>query len=267
MPRKLSSEQAAVRRLIEEFDADIMIQLNPPFPREPRERVQMRSQVCNAINARYGDVVYELPDWASYKLDRNESVAVVHPSPPLDNRACRVLSWWLNKNGLGQVSHIPAVFHDTQYPTNRELDASHALLVAALDAADVECVLLHGAHALHAWRPDLTLEQTAGNVYLMSDRWWIVPVWHANAVMRQDGKPTALWTAHIERFTDFATSPTGFNALGHRCTAQDCREPFYSWDEDGVPWCSHHFDKGRAGAYRARQRRTKDTSVQGGLAI
>ncbi len=270
-------EQAAVHRVVEQFGAEVMVSIESPMPRSARERLGHRMAVdeqimeCEACGLREHAVAPLEPMWPNAVLDRPGRLAIVGEAPTYGEdeagqlgvgRAWSTLQTLIRQAGieadrLTYVNVVQCAPHagdqrTTRPPTAAEANTCRPNLMAALDAADVDYVLLLGAHALRAWRPDLTLERTAGGLFVWQRRWFVTPLQHVNAVLRQDSAVEMReWRTSLDRACQYVLNGTGLEGLGRGCIG--CGAGMFGWDEDGVPWCEEHFDQGRSG--RAGQRR------------
>lgn len=295
-PNRPPDELAAMRRLIDHFGADIALELRAPLPREPRVRAALRMAVEEEIERRYlerNEHIFPIyPRWSPSRLERDGRIAIIGPSPAWEDhkhgelgwsRAARALTQQLRKDGIhpDRVSELTTVFHWTtngepkgnRAPTPAEQDEARADLFDALDAADVEYVLLHGLHAVKAWRVDVKMTEVVGGLYLMHNRWLVYPINHATAVLRQDGYDAAEWRRQLAQFVEHVENGSGFDVFRESCiknlsTGSGCSGGFYAWDEDGVPWCSAHYDEGRKGVKKHAKRDAKRHAArQQGLGI
>lgn len=310
-----AKELAAMRRLIDTFGAEIVLQHRPPFPRTPMDRASQRLEVEDAARDWHlmrhgtpdactcrvdadGDDPHEplMPEWSPYGLDRPGRIAVIGPGPTFEDisrgghgysRSERLLSDALRRAGIARemVSWLHACWcwpqagaTGVRAPTPLELDAWHPWLRLALDAADVEYVLLHGAHALRAWRGDLTISGAGTAQYLWGERWWVNVIPHASNVMRRDGIPETPWREQVAVFVSRVLEGVAFDGLGTKCveclrngaatggarsTAQ-----FYGWDSDGVAYCEEHFEKSFQRGDKARKKsRTNQQHQQGAMEL
>lgn len=292
-----ADELRALRLLIDEMGADIIINRRTLPTLSRAQRLTARNDLEDAARdwhlmntgtsaqcTAHPDPEHDpiMPLWSPYHLERPGRVAVVSPCPTWEahkhgelgwSRAERLLSEHLRHAGIGRdmVSWLCACWcwpsageKDNRPPANAELDAWHPWLVKAVAAADVEYVLLHGAHAVRAWRPDLKVTATSGGIFLWQDRWLVTPIPHASAVLRQDGLPVNDWKRDVARFAGAVLEGAGLEAFSDKCIM--CDRALYTWDGDGVPWCSEHFTK-----FNNRQQRARDKAAsnkrhqQGGL--
>lgn len=251
-----------MRDLIDTFGATILFQWREPLPMLRRERAIRRNRVENRIIEELGGEIR--PFWSPPSLDRPGRVAVVHAAPhksdvaegELGNgvSAHRVRSA-LAAGGIAAraVTELACTWRvlDRQ-PTVDEVAAGHQVLIDAIDAADVNYVLLHGVHAMHCWRPDMTLGQMTGKVGLWKSRWWVVPIHHADSAFQFHASVSReQWHQSIQAFCDLVHHPDPFSLPERYCVARGkdtlCGTGAYAWDEDALPWCEAHWDKGRQG--------------------
>lgn len=285
-------EIAAVQRLVEMFDARVMVSRDTrPENHTAAGRLTMRVGVdervasCTACGLRDGCTAPITPSWAPARLGRPGRVAVVAEAPSIEEdrkgecgvgRVAGILYaalrhgglpaemvTWINAvactpwvEGAGGQSAQPA----TRPPRDLEVATCRANVLAALDAADVDYVLLLGAAAVRSWRPDLAVTKVAGGWYLWGSRWFVYPVVHTNAMLRGDSTEAREWQRQIAGFCELVANGTGLEGLGVTCVEADCRGSVYGYDADGVPWCDVHFGPGWwASGKRDRGRKTNDT--------
>jgi uracil-DNA glycosylase len=296
-PRATKHDIAAMRRLINEFGAEIVLQQNPQLPRSTAERVGQRLAVEDAVVEWHTvsrgsrddctcnpDPEHDpiLPAWSPPKLDRPGRIAVVGPVPTWEAVKHGELGWSKAERLLGQHLRHAGIAPDMvtwltacwcwprgsddktqRAPTPAELDRWRPWLMQALDAADVDYVLLHGAHAVGLWRSGIQVTATSGRLYLFADRWWVTPLPHASAVLRPDGIPATDWKRDIARFVGYVAEGLGFEALATDCHL--CGGGFYAWDGDGVSWCADHYANGFKSYVNAVNQRNRKPQTQGEL--
>lgn len=284
----------ALRLLIDTFDADIIFSLKDQPELTPARRALNRGYVEDdallwhehhmscATDPRDGHQPI-MPLWSPYRLPRPGRVAVIGPCPTWDavkhgglgwSRAERMLSDQLRGAGIGRdmVTWINACWcwpaanldgrgHDNRPPTNAEIDTWKSWTLSAIEAADVRYVLLHGAHAVRVWRPDLKVTALSGDLFLWNDKWFVTPIPHASNVMRENGLPIEEWKRGLSSFAGHVTEDVGLSGFSVKCI--HCNHGFYAWDGDGVPYCSEHFNKFHARRDRAQQARGEPRIQQG----
>lgn len=281
LSKRTRRERRILRDIIDTFNGTILFQWRPPLPALPKQRVIMQSRIDDRVYGCGGDVV---PYWARPSLDRPGRVAVVHAVPSKSDHAAGTMGNGVSahrvRSGLAaggiaasmvtEIATVP-MFLD-RMPTVDEMATHHNLLLDAIDAADVDYVLLHGSHALHCWRPDLTLAQMAGKVGLWRSRWWVSAIYHAESAYQGHGMLTREeWMGSIVRFTDLVNAPDPFKMVHERCIARTksglCEAGAYAWDEDALPWCDEHFDKGRQGHLDAAKGPKQSKQLPGQLSL
>lgn len=272
-------ERRAVARLVSELGADIMLRFCEPPELAPRQRLAKRMDVEQTMHL-YGsergvDVV--TPDWSPYKLDRTGRLAIIGPAPTFDDvkhnelgwdRATRTLVRELRQLEVpaDHITLLTTVCHWTNNgprsnrpPTAREIAEQRDILHAALDAADVEYVILHGSHALHAWRNDLSLEQCAGKTFLWHGRWYVMPMMHTSVMLRDPHVLRHEWAQQVAHVVNDLLDPRERTQLfGTHCVKKGCSNEFYAWDATAVPWCERHFQP-------YAEPLTRPAHIQGGL--
>lgn len=280
-------ETAALRRLIDQLGADIVLQKADASPRDrgerlgPRIAADDRCDACEACDLRGGCKRPLTPIWPQARLDRAGRVAVIGEAPSweeeragaLDHgRAGSVLARTMAGAGVpaDRVTYLTAVAcwpnngpRASKPPTLQQAVTCRQNLMVALDAADVDYVILLGAWATRAWRGDLGVTAVAGGMYLWQQRWFVLPIEHTNSVLREGATVEArTWRDHVVTACQRVISGAGFEEFSHQCVK--CTAPMYGWDEDGVPWCAEHFNDGRGGRVKANRTKPADTQ-QGAL--
>jgi hypothetical protein len=263
-------ELAALIRVIDTFGADIAVSTQPPLPRTTKERVQMRLAVEEEASMFGGEL---LPLWSPPRLDRPGRVAVVtsgRDGEPGFSKPDRMVQHTLRHAGIpvDRVAWVPAVWrwdNPTAPPSPEMVDLWQPFVLRALDAADVDFILLHGSVALQAFRFDIKISQAVGRQFIWQRRWFVTPVASANSVLRKDGQPEAEWRRAIVAFADRVNDNHGLNGLSDTCLL--CGNFMYAWDDDGVPYCRDHFEKNwrRHEAAKARIIRNRKVLQQGAL--
>lgn len=234
-----------------------------------------------------------MPQWSNIRLPRESRVAVIGPAPTFEDaekgevgwsRADRLLGQTLRKAGLedGQITWIHCVWcwpdggiadapssrgrsrgrqiRIPRPPTTRELNDWHPMMMAALDAADVDYVLLHGHQAVHAWRPDMSVEKALGAQFIWANRWMVSAVHHASYLSRErDAQVEREWREGVAQFVYRAVNGITWDAFARRCVL--CKSgsgggtgTFYAWDEDGVAVCEKHMKDNWGKATAARKK-------------
>lgn len=244
-----------------------------------------------------------LPDWASLNLPRESRVAVIGPCPTFEDgqhgevgwsRAERALRRALIRAGLhqDQITWLHCVWcwpdggvvpaesargrsrgrtvRIPRPPTTGELAAWHPFLMSALDAADVEYVLLHGGHAVHAWRPDLGVERVLRPQMLWQDRWLVSAIKHGSTLTRdRDVDAQREWNQGIDRFVQRVLNGVVFEDFTKRCMycPSMSGSNFYAWDGDGIGVCEKHMKDnfGKAQAALKKSRELINKHYQGGM--
>lgn len=248
---------------------------------------------------RYADHDPLMPRWASLDLPRESRVAVVGPAPShMDGlkgevgyaKPDRLLGQQLRSAGIddSQITWLYCVWcwpdggsqgapstrgssrgrllRMPRPPSSGELTAWHPFLKAALDAADVNYVLLHGLQAVNAWRPDLGMGQVVGSQYMWDNRWFVTPLHHATALKHLKETSAARdWELGIEQFAYRVENGVTFGEFPMRCTF--CRDRYYACDDDGVAVCEKCLGDnfGKAAAARAKSQKIINQHYEGGM--
>lgn len=285
-------ETRALIRLLDTFDATLLLQVREHLPRTYRERLahqltaedRERDRHAEDTNGGFDCPLYLGPstqghdcipaEFSPARLDPEGRCAVLFPAPCARDMVHGELGWsqgerlladHLRRCGIpaSHVAWIPLVGcaptdaeGHQRPPTADELAAHWPTTLEYLDAADVRHVLLHGTHAVRAWRGDLKVTEQAGIQGLMLQRWFVTPIPHATAVLRPNGLPITEWSRWVTDFSQRVTENVGLEGLGTRCVK--CGAGLYAYDADGIALCEEHFishrDKGEK-IQRTRQRK------------
>lgn len=142
----------------------------------------------------------------------------------------------------------------TRPPTDDEMRGRRSELLEELELGSSHKVLLVGATALRAFRPDLKLGTVHGQVFVWNGRYLVMPIYHPAAALR-DGFLIKVIERDLERWWDLVELDVWEYArwarwLGQKCVK--CQDSMTMFDLDGVPYCRKHWDNGKAMA-RARK--------------
>ena len=257
------------------------------------DRYDYPDHMCTTLSFEHQPI---LPFWSPNTLERTGRIAVLGPSPTIEGQMRGELGWSRGERVIGQVLRRAGIepeqvtwinvcwcwpsmdqgmsYHQSQDgqgrvkvnrhtrpPNALETAQWHPWVIQALEAADVDYVLLHGGHAKNAWRTDLTIDQVGGGMYLWKNRWMVSVVNHVSAVMRKDSDINETsWNLSIGRFVDNVREGRGLESLGVACVK--CYHPVFGYDPDGVGYCREHIAQGLKGRERAikreLERRTQD---------
>jgi hypothetical protein len=243
-------ERRAMSRLIDEFGADVLVNLQPPVTRTPRARALIRNHTVEAVadcracglcdTQLAGDE--RGPDFPS--ITAPFDLTVVTPFP-IEGRYKRMLRTavgrWVNIERVAWVpvtGCVPRAEGGTiRAASDIERTACSFHLHAGLEAAGAPNVLIVGEKALRAWRPDLKLSQVDGVVGVWNNKWMVTTVKHPLSAATPAEKKD--WTADTSRAVHRLINEL-VGGIGERCTARDCAKPFKAWDQDALPWCEEH---------------------------
>lgn len=249
----INQERAAIRRLIDTFGADVLVNVTPPPVRKRRERTGLRSMAeqgaanCTACGLCERGVEGDQrgPFFPSYTASNHLIVVTAHPTPAKDSYT-RLLKSMLSGCDHIDISHIafvpvvscvPRADGVLRHATQAEVTACQANLGWALDAAEAPNVLFVGKQAMSAWRDDVTLEQMAGVCGVWRDTWVVAAIEHPSVARRP---------VEIREWIDRSQATVAMlmegvvAGIGDRCLVKKCTEPVFAWDNDALPWCSRH---------------------------
>lgn len=255
---KKAHEDAAIKRLVEQFGAEVLVSLEtlPTMKRSQRARARHA-----AIDAAFDCTACGLCEHVARKDDRGpvypkESfmtpsdliVLTLHPRTG-DDRYHRVIRHALSNLDYvdpDRVSFVPVVScvpRDDEgalrTPTQQHRTACEANLYRALEAANTPYVLAIGQPALKAWR-DLRLEQVKGIIGTWRNRWTITAVEHPAAPLREGKAAMRQWYGDVARAVDVLYGDLSVG-IGTTCTQSGCNDESFAWDGDAMPWCRRHF--------------------------
>lgn len=232
-----------------------MITQQRPTERSKRERINSRFAVDDHDETVKGFVY---PIWSPAEMAREGRVAILHSTT--DGVKGEYFGSGqkagLTRRALGLdpklVSEVGVVWHKIIGSPPKSLVLQYRdLTMQALDAADVDFVLLHGAAAMNLWRSDLTLGQVRGKLGLWNRRWWVCAVPQVDGVLSHRGEVTmAEWESMVRRFGELAGEWDAFKYIGQSCIAKVgnglCGVSATKWDDDALGWCERHWEKGQA---------------------
>lgn len=270
----------AVTLIMDELDGDIEISVRQPEPMNRNERRIRQIDTDVAVEERHDERAV-LPWWdGGLWAEGRLPIAVLHSTSDgvrdgvygsgqkggLVRRALRGL-------GARDVVELGCVYQAVEgSPSKEQVIADRDLMHSALVASDVRFVLLHGAHALHAWRPDLTLKQYAGRLGLWDRRWWVVPVPQIDGVTTRRSEYTMDdWTRMVGKLIDAYQAPDVFHYVERLCVWKNrdkvCAVSASHWDDDAVPYCEVHWEQGREQLRKAVGREKKVERGMGKLGL
>lgn len=290
---RVRETRRAVGRLIDNFGATVLVQLDTPEEMSWIGRLKLRIEAeervefctaCPLHRSRGGDTETPLtPYWSPYRLSRAGRVAVITDAPTMQEHTAGELGHGplfqtvraeLRQNGIDpdHITYLTTVactplLHARGGVRRTPPDPAHSAicvsnLMQSLKAADVDYVLLLGGHAARAWRRDLSLEHTAGHWFVWDSRWMVFPAEHPSVVLSRAKSISATeWREHLGKFCRGVRDRVGLEQLSFGCMKSTCREGTYAYDDDGVPWCHEHFKAGKA-TRGGRVVKTVDTNQQ-----
>jgi hypothetical protein len=271
----------ALKLVLEELGGDIMVSWQEPLPLSRREQILARVSTYDVIEAAMPTPI--IPFYAATD-ERGGRCAILHSTTdgirvgPDGGTYGAGAKASMVRRALTPIEHdriaeTGVVFEPVVGSPRQDMVLGQRdLMLRTLVAADVNFVLLHGAHALHAWRPDLTLKQVAGRVGLWDGRWWVVPVHQIDGVQGHQGEVTLPeWQRQVGRFVDLVRGPDPFLMLGktcvHRVRDGVCGGASEHWDKDGVAWCPLHWEKAEVKAGEVERRQAKMIKEQQRLTL
>lgn len=232
---------ATIKRLIDEFGAEFAINLKP-YDKRPPKRVVLDCMKVNAKLAAYGDEREEQIEAYDF-TDDPSAVRVVclwDRFYPARSNARQIMSRALSRGGVlrDQVAHVWAVPRVLPGPPLAEQIAPYRMhALSAVDAANVEHVVLIGSGAVKLWRQDLQVSKVAGGTYVWQNRWLIHPIMNPTSVLADRTLEDA-WKHGMGRV--LLALNEEHTRLGVACV--ECGRGMDVYDEHAVPWCREHFN-------------------------
>lgn len=280
-------------RLVDTFGADVAVSIRerPELTAGDRLRARLAAEdrttgctACELHEANGGQSSVPLvPFWSPAKLGRAGRVAVLVDAPTFEEHHAgelgrgalyRAVRQEFRDNGIARervtyltcVACTPLAYGPRRGlsrvpPERKHVDVCTANVLASLDAADVNYVLLLGGHATRAWRADLRLADVTGQWFVWGRRWLVWPTEHPSVVLKSGTRERTQWREQVAAFCRGVNDGVGLESLGTGCVTSQCAETWYVWDDDGVPWCKTHFKPHRlTREARAGTTKTVDTA-------
>lgn len=264
----MGCRSVARKNLFNGLDARAVMQLEHPILDKAQARVDrqlVREQVLQCENCGLSSEHKPVP--FSYPTKRAKFAVVGEaPGPREDEKgepfigpAGRLLRTFFEEAGINSdrvtyintVSCFPDVDGKVRAPTREESGACRKNLMAQLDAANVQHVLLIGGKAMDAWRGDLTITDTHGRWGLWMDRWVVMGIFHPAAVLRGQRQYKPLIQGDLEKFWDAIVHEVGFDGLVEEDCVR-CGGMAEEWDRDAVGYCAVHWDRYKDAWEKAR---------------
>jgi hypothetical protein len=244
-------ERRAMSRLIDEFGADILVNLKPPVSRTPRERMALRQDIttqvescraCSLCDTQLDNDVHGV-DFPSLSGPCDLTVLTAFtPERQHLRMLVAAISDWVKLDRVAFVSVtacVPRAEGGTmRAASDMERTACSHNLQQAMNAAGAPNVLIVGEKALRSWRKDLKLGQLNGIVGVWQNQWMVTTVTHPATVVQTSEKKG--WIAETSLAVHRLMNEI-VGGIGDRCIHTDCIKPFEAWDQDALPWCNDHF--------------------------
>lgn len=181
---------------------------------------------------------------------------------PFIGKSGKLLRAMMKEAGLPEpafvnvVSCFPNNGGRIREPSKAEIEACRGNLMRQLDVLDSPFVLLTGGKAVRAWRSDLTVTETRGQVFVWMGRWAVMPVTHPASLLRNpsDTRKSEM-RGDLARFHDLISMGDDIDPLqrlGTQCIK--CGGYVTHYDAEGVPWCMTHWNQYKTAVKKARQR-------------
>lgn len=258
------------KNLFSKLDARIVAQLEHPIysndiAKVMRDKAWAQVKGCTSCNLH--DTHQPVP--FSYPKKRALFAVVGEaPGPKEDERgepfvgpAGRMLRTYMEEAGvnaekvtyINTVSCFPDVDGKVRAPHREETKACRRNLVAQLEAANVQHVMLIGGRALDAWRSDIKITDSHGVWGLLLDRWVCMGVFHPAAILRGQRQYKQPLQDDIAEFWNAVVHEVGFDKLiSQECVR--CGRVAVEWDRDAVAYCAEHWMRWKDQWERDRKR-------------
>lgn len=253
----------------------VQVELIPPEKRAPtlaavgraKEWIRVKGcRACGLADGCGGPVPFSYPEFAT---GSSAPFAVIGEGPgpdedrlgrPFVGRSGRLLRAMMAEAGLPEpafvnvVSCFPNNHGRVQEPTKAEIEACRGNLLSQIEAVGAPLLLLVGAKAVHSWRPDLSVTETRGQMYVWMRRWAVMPVMHPAALLRHPSDARKREMADdLAKFREVVSGEVdALWRLGDQCIK--CGGWVTHYDEEGVPWCQKHWDQFKVHVKKAQQR-------------
>lgn len=258
--------------------AVVEVELEPVERRPPtlaaigRAKERLRVKACTrcALHEQCSEPVpFSYPVPTSLELVTSAPLVVVGEAPgpdedrlgqPFVGKSGRLLRALINEAGLPEpafvnvVSCFPNNAGRVKQPTKAEIEACRGNLMRQLDAIGARFVILAGAVAVGQWRPDLTVTESRGQIFVWMRRWVVMPVLHPASLLRNpsDVRKREM-KDDLARFQEIVSGEVdALWRLGEQCIK--CGGYVTHYDEEGVPWCEQHWEQFRVKVKKAQQR-------------
>lgn len=171
-------------------------------------------------------------------------------------RTCQEVGLDLNLayygNVLGCTAHDPGR-RKPRRPNKDEMMACRGNLIAQIEASGATCVLLAGADALHAFRPDLKVGRNGGRGFIWHLPFGDVMVMacqHPASVI-QNRELRDQFEYEVRLFAHMVEHGPSITYLDDRCV--ECEAYAQNYDKDGCGYCHAHWVEGEWAWKRARE--------------
>lgn len=276
-----SSTATDLDRIMDAFPgAEIEVTINPPVPSKSitklRKAARNQVRLCRACDLRAG---VKRPTPMTHITGRVDFV-VVGEGPgkhedrdgePFVGKAGQLLRSFLMRAGfdLNRVGFCNVVscwpyktdgrgVKSSKTPSATQQNACRPNLMAQIEAYNTPYVLLTGATALSAFRPDLKIARDHGKLFVWNDTYVVMPIYHPAAALR-DRHPRRTLRPDLELWEEVVKGgwdkSNVLNLLPHDCVI--CGRWWYRRDRDGVPYCDDHWEESQGLWTAARERLRK----------
>lgn len=272
-----AQERAAIVRMVDTFDAEVMLNITPPPTIERKTLAKLRyraeeltgdCQACGLCEHTIkGDV--RGPVFPQQSMTRSDLIVLTPHPEPANGKYTRIIRHALSMVDtvtVERVSFVPVTGcvprvdnGSLRASTRAEVKTCEANMYRAMDAANSPSVLMLGKGAMQAWRPNLTVEAVDGMVCVWRDQWEVAVVEHPAAAVHEGKAAILEWQRKIARAVRMLHAGDVLDGMGGRCVMKKCNEPVFAWDQDAVPWCRDHVNVVK----RERPREYVDQSLFG----
>jgi uracil-DNA glycosylase len=250
----MTAQSRALARLVDAFDAEVLINLGtiPTFTPRMRARHRMTAdeQVADCTGCSLHSTCRRKDGkgstWPNYTTVPNLIVLTAHPTPDEDRYGRLIKAAIAGNEMVEHVAYIPVVScvprtaeGTLRHATNDERKACEANLWLQIKAAQCPNILIIGEQAMKAWRSDLTINQVDGVVGTWMNQWMVTVVPHPSTAKHKQEQLE--WVRSTKKAIDRLMSST-VGGIGHRCTHTKCNEPVGVYDSNALPWCLNHIE-------------------------
>jgi len=129
----------------------------------------------------------------------------------------------------------------TRTPMLAEIAACRDHVMNVRNIAQQRFIVLCGATALSLFRSDLKITKVRGKLYLWDETYWVLPIFHPAAALRNVGMKKPLQEDLFRLSGLLKGEISVWESLDHRCVRCDIPVHNMQRDRDAVPYCPDHY--------------------------